>query len=310
MTAPFAILGPGQGAQAVGMGRAWNEKSSAAAQVFKRADDIISNSLGKPLSELCFNGPAEELNKTDVSQPAIYVCSVACYRGLEEQSELPSNVAAFAGLSLGEYTALHLAGAFSFEVGLQLVATRGRLMQHAAENSTSGMVALIGAEPAQAEELCAKAARGQVLVCANFNAPGQIVLSGHREACQRAVEAAKEMRLVAKPLAVAGAFHSPLMQPAADEMANALASAPIKMPNIPVYSNVTAGVHEGSVEQLRQRLVEQIVQPVRWAQSCQRMIAAGMMHYHELAPGNVLRGLMRRIDKSAEVTSHDEPHTA
>jgi len=309
-----AILCPGQGAQAVGMGRAWNQHSKAAQAVFKQADEQLGASLGKPLSALCFDGPAEELNKTNVSQPAIYVCSVACYRGLEEQGKLPEQITAAAGLSLGEYTALHLAGAFSFADGLNLVATRGRLMQDAAENSRSGMVAVIGAEPAQAEELCQRAADGQVLVCANFNAPGQIVISGNIEACERAVTVAKEMKLVAKPLAVAGAFHSPLMQPAADEMAKALASATIKTPNMPVYSNVTADVHpmknagdDAETELLRQRLVEQIVQPVRWAESCQRMMTAGMMYFTELAPGTVLRGLMRRIDRTAEVNSHDEP---
>ena len=320
MTVSSAILCPGQGAQAVGMGRAWNEKSPAAAAVFKRADDVLGNALGKPLSALCFDGPAEALNKTNVSQPAIYVCSVACYRGLEEQGKLPPDVAAAAGLSLGEYTALHLAGAFSFEDGLQLVATRGRLMQEAAEASGGGMVALIGAEPAQAEVLCSEVANGQILVCANYNAPGQIVLSGHLEACQRAVEEAKNMKLMAKPLTVAGAFHSPLMRSAAVAMAKALAAAPMKTPNIPVYSNVTAEAHPmgegdsgggtGALELIRIRLVEQIVQPVRWAESCQRMIAAGMIQYHELAPGNVLRGLMRRIDRTAEVISHDEPDHA
>jgi [acyl-carrier-protein] S-malonyltransferase len=301
------------------MGRAWYEASPAAAAVFMHADDILGPSLGARLSTLCFDGPADELNKTNISQPAIYVCSVACYRGLEEQDKLPTNIAAVAGLSLGEYTALHLAGAFSFEDGLNLVVTRGRLMQQAAEasgDSGGGMVALIGAEAEQAEELCRRVANGQILVCANFNAPGQIVLSGHIEACQRAVEEAKTMKLVAKPLTVAGAFHSPLMQPAADEMAKALATAPVKTPNIPVYSNVTADRHPmasgngASVELVRRRLVEQIVLPVRWAESCQRMIAAGMIHYCELAPGNVLRGLMRRIDRTAEVTSHDEPDHA
>lgn len=297
------------------MGRAWNEKSAAAKAVFKQADAILGNTLGAPLSTLCFDGPAEEINKTNVSQPAIYVCSIASYRGLEEQGKLPPEVGASAGLSLGEYTALHLAGVFSFEDGLKLVATRGRLMQDAAESSGGGMVALIGAETEQAEALCKEAAGDQVLVCANFNAPGQIVLSGHLEACNRAVEIAKERKLVAKALTVAGAFHSPLMQPAADQMADALAKTPMKTPNKPVYSNVTAEIHPmnpgdsgAELELLRSRLVEQIVRPVRWAESCQAMMAAGMMKYCELAPGTVLRGLMRRIDRSAEVTSHDEPN--
>jgi [acyl-carrier-protein] S-malonyltransferase len=289
------------------MGKAWFDASAAAREIFAEADAVLGDSLGAPLSELCFAGPADRLNQTDVSQPAIYVCSVACYRGLME-SQGAMNVAATAGLSLGEYTALHLAGVFGFAEGLRLVVQRGRLMQDAAVKSRGGMVALIGADDAQAQQVCIDAADGEVLVCANFNAPGQIVLSGHATACQRAVGAATAMGLRATPLTVAGAFHSPLMESAALGMGKVLASSTFQSPNIPVWSNVTAQPHAlADMELLKQRLVEQIVSPVKWSQSCQGLVMNGHAEYVELAPGTVLRGLMRRIDRQAKVNSHDEP---
>jgi [acyl-carrier-protein] S-malonyltransferase len=304
------ILCPGQGAQAVGMGRAWFEASAAARRTFEQADVLLGDSLGAPLSELCFEGPSERLNDTDVSQPAIYVCSVACYHGLAEREEGLA-VAAAAGLSLGEYTALHLAGAFGFEEGLRLVARRGRLMQGAARASEGGMVAIVGADEEQAETICRAAldrAGGGVLVPANHNAPGQIVLSGSAEACRAAVDAATDSGFRATQLAVAGAFHSELMASAAEGMREALAAGDLRPPAVPVWSNVTAAPHDPhDPELLRRRLVEQIVSPVRWSQTCRGLIAAGRMEFDEVAPGNVLRGLMRRIDRHAKVTCHDQP---
>ena len=318
MSGAQVILCPGQGAQAVGMGRAWAHASLAAKKTFDEADVALGDSLGALLNEICFNGPAERLNQTDVSQPAIYVCSVACYRGLIERTgEMP--IAAIAGLSLGEYTALHLAGVFNFVQGLRLVATRGRLMQEATVASKGGMVALIGADESQAQAVCDNAAHGQVLVCANFNAPGQIVLSGHADACQRALKTADEMGFKATPLTVAGAFHSALMKPAADRMTEALSAATFQRPNIEVWSNVTAQPHDpGDLELIKKRLVEQIVSPVRWSQTCAGLASSGCnaassgilksdTPWHELAPGSVLRGLMRRIDRNTKVISHDEP---
>lgn len=297
------ILCPGQGAQCVGMGMAWADASPAAARTFDEADEI----LGLPLRTICREGPAETLNRTDVAQPALFVCATACYRGLVERGGEPA-VASAAGLSLGEYTALHLAGVLGFADGLRLVARRGRLMQDAAEASAGGMVALIGADTRQAEQVCQAAAEGEVLVCANFNAPGQIVLSGHLGACERAVAAAAAIGVRAAPLAVAGAFHSPLMQPAADGMAEALAAVDLGAGRWPVWSNVTARPHDpGDKELLRQRLVEQIVRPVRWSESCQGIAADGTMQCLEMAPGSVLRGLMRRIDRNLKVISHDSP---
>jgi len=347
MSTDVIVLCPGQGAQTVGMGKAWFDASPAAAAVFEEADDVLGDRLGAPLSRLCFDGPAERLNQTDVSQPAIYTCSIACYRALVER-EGEMAIRATAGLSLGEYSALHIAGVFDFAQGLELVALRGRLMQEACDASLGGMVALIGADEEQAQTVCDRATeaidagdqlsrvapgaavgregaaaarsaavalaegrpgtRRHMLVTANYNAPGQIVLSGHLQACERAVAVAEELNLPAKPLTVAGAFHSPLMQPAADRMAEALADVAFQNPNIEVWSNVTAQPHDSQdMELLKERLVEQIISPVKWAQSCLGLPAEGTIEFCELAPGSVLRGLMRRIDKKKKVTSHDEP---
>lgn len=301
------ILCPGQGAQAVGMGSAWAHACPAAKAVFDEADEVLGDSLGESLSTICFSGPPDRLNQTDVSQPAIYTCSVASYRGLVER-EGDMVVMAAAGLSLGEYTALHLAGVFGFADGLRLVARRGRVMQEACEASQSGMVALVGADEHQAEEVCKRGSGGQVLVSANFNAPGQVVLSGHVEACQRAVSIASEMGLRATILKVAGAFHSPLMQSAADKMAEALAGIAFNPPEFPIWSNVTAEPHDAeNLEHIKHKLVKQIVSPVKWAQSCSRLVTEEKHEYHELAPGSVLRGLMRRIDRNVKVSSHDGP---
>jgi [acyl-carrier-protein] S-malonyltransferase len=293
------------------MGRAWFDASPAARRTFEEADEILGDDLGAALSAICFGGPGERLNRTDIAQPAIYTCSVASLRGAIEL-EGPLEPAAAAGLSLGEYTALHIAGAFGFADGLRLVARRGRLMQEAAARSDSGMVALIGADEAKAQAVCIQAAEGdEVLVCANFNAPGQIVLSGHAAACRRAVTAAERLGVKATPLAVAGAFHSPLMQTAADGMARALEDVEIRPLRLPVWSNVTAEPHDPQDgELLKRRLVEQIVSPVRWAQTCPRLLslaAGATMECREIAPGSVLRGLMRRIDRHAKVISHDQP---
>ncbi|HMN41589.1 MAG TPA: ACP S-malonyltransferase [Phycisphaerales bacterium] len=332
------ILCPGQGAQFVGMGRAWFDQSPEAKAVFERADRHLGDRLGAPLSKLCFEGPADRLNRTDVSQPAIYATSIACSHALlaawgAGKSAPEAGIIATGGLSLGEYTALHLAGSFSFEDGLELVVLRARAMQDAADaiqlpdkSPGSGMVALIGADEAQATDLCTRATgRGpersapDVLVCANFNCPGQIVISGSIAACTRAVEIAASMGLRAQPLPVAGAFHSPLMAPAAERLAAALQKTPITAPRCPVMSNVTGQAHSPipgrTIEDsIRTRLVEQLTSPVRWEQDCRSLLAissggvAGAgTQWHELAPGRGLMGMMRRIEKATKVETHDEP---
>jgi len=308
MADPMVILCPGQGAQAVGMGKAWFEASPEASAVFERADGVLGDRLGKPLSTLCFEGPPEELNRTDVAQPALYVAGVASFAGICAAWGVSPNEAplvAAAGLSLGEYTALHLAGAIGFEDGLELVALRGRAMQDAAEAAPSGMVALIGADEPQARAVCDAARADDVLVPANFNAPGQVVISGSKPACERAVGEAETLGLRATALAVAGAFHSPLMAPAAVRLGEALGATEIRDPRCPVLSNVTGEPHE--TERIRDRLVQQLTAPVRWA-SCCGWIGANMEgEPHELAPGKTLAGLMRRIDRAMKVTTHDTP---
>jgi [acyl-carrier-protein] S-malonyltransferase len=300
-------LCPGQGAQAVGMGKAWFDAAPVAAQTFAAAD----KALGYDLSKVCFDGPGEQLNRTDVAQAAIYTTSVACYQALVEQGALV-DITATAGLSLGEFTALHLAGAFDFAEGLNLVRLRGQAMQDAAEASKGSMVAITGEVSEEAvNELCDAArgdAPGSVLVPANFNSPMQVVVSGSVDACERAVAEAEKRGLRPTPLTVAGAFHSPLMEPAADRLAAALDKVHWGLPNVPVYSNVTAGVHEADIQSIKQRLVDQLTNPVRWSQSMQ---AAANDHadarYVELAPGKVLAGLMRRIERRIKVENFDSP---
>lgn len=304
------------------MARAWAGASPQARATLDLADRVLAPRLGSSLTSICFDGPPDRLNRTDVSQPAIYAASVASWHGLLStwaMTDTDARVLAAAGLSLGEYTALTIAGSLDFETGLELVALRGRAMQDAAEQTPGGMVALIGAEESQARDLCAKAAGGQTLVCANFNAPGQIVISGDAGACARAADLAPSMGLRATPLAVAGAFHSPLMQPAADRLRQALASVDLRPPRAPVLSNVTGTPHEHPdhperfARSVRDRLVEQLTSPVRWAENARWLAqhhGEGSAHpaeFHELAPGKTLAGLMRRTDKSVKVTTHDEP---
>jgi [acyl-carrier-protein] S-malonyltransferase len=317
MSVAMTILCPGQGAQAVGMGKAWFDASPEAKAVFEKSDRQLGTRLGSPLSELCFAGPAERLNQTDVSQPALYVAGVASWRAIIAGLNMGNGeqpIAATAGLSLGEYTALHVAGAISFEDGLELVTLRGRAMQDAAVASEGGMIALIGATDQQAEEVAAGARGAEVLVCANFNAPGQVVLSGHKSACERAAKVAEGMGLRGTLLQVAGAFHSPLMAPAADRLLAALNATAIKEPKCAVVSNVTGTAHAafGGMDyagSVRRRLFEQLTAPVRWAQGCGWLASRGAEsgEYHELAPGKTLMGLMRRIDKNIKVTTHDTP---
>jgi len=306
MTEKLFILCPGQGAQVVGMGQAWFDASPAAKAVFEEANDV----LGFDLAKLCFEDPAQDLNKTDNSQPAIYTASVACYQGLLEQGAIDvSNVAATAGLSLGEFTALHLAGAFSFADGLKLVRLRGEAMQAAAEASESSMVAITGDVTEEAiNELCDKARGEGILVPANFNSPQQVVVSGSVDACERAVSVASDMGFKPTPLTVAGAFHSPIMQPAADRLKTALDETNWSQPAVSVLSNVTGIEHQVDIDSIKSRLVDQLTSPVRWSQSMQHAIANYTdATYHELAPGKVLTGLMRRIDRGTKPTNHNQP---
>ena len=298
------LLCPGQGAQSIGMGRVWCEANATVRKTLSEADSILGDQLGQPLTTLCFEGPAELLNQTNVAQPALFAVGVAVWRALVEQGHQLSGAA---GLSLGEYTALVAAGAMDFADGLRVVAERGRLMQSAAVARAGGMVAVIGAEDDVVVQLASDAAHGGVLSCANFNAPGQVVIAGDSDACDRAEVLAAERGMRCSRLSVAGAFHSEHMAPAAEGLAKVLESVDLRAPSVPVWSNVTAQPHSSESSTIRSNLVAQLTSPVRWAESCQNFPAAGTIEFHESAPGTVLRGLMRRIDRERKVTSHDEP---
>jgi [acyl-carrier-protein] S-malonyltransferase len=298
MAEKLYILCPGQGAQAVGMAKPQLDTSATARQTFETARQV----LGFDLASLCLNGPQEQLNRTDISQPAIYVASVASYLDAAERGQIcAESIFAYAGLSLGEYTALHLAGVYGFEEGLRLVRRRGQLMQEAADACAGGMVALIGADEEAAARLCEQAAAGEILVPANFNAPGQIVVSGARGACERIMKLAEAEGFRATALAVAGAFHSPLMASAAQKMKAELAGVEFHRPRHPVYSNVTAKPNTDP-QTFKDLLVQQITHPVRWAQTMALMVGPDA-RFIELSPGRTLAGLMKRVDRRAPMQS-------
>lgn len=278
------------------MGRELAETSPPARRLFERAGEL----LGYDLAKLCFEGPSERLDSTVHSQPALFVASLAALEQLRAQSpEVVESCQAAAGLSLGEYTALVFAGVLDFETGLKLVERRGAAMQQAADATPSGMVSILGLEHDQVEALCQQAREGETLQIANFLCPGNLAVSGTQSACQRVAqraEVAGAMKVV--PLAVAGAFHTPLMQAAVDQLATALAGVPLRKPRIPVVSNVDARPHDDP-EEIRQLLPRQIVSPVRWENSMRWLLDQGFDRFYEIGPGRVLRGLLRRIDRKA-----------
>ncbi len=281
------------------MGKDYFQSAPAAREVFDKAD----RALGFGLSKLCFEGPEDRLNHTDICQPAIYTTSIACFAAARAAGVLdPEQVTALAGLSLGEYTALHLGGVISFEDGLKLVEARGKFMHEAATANPSGMVAIAGADEPTVNQLCEELAQGEVLVPANFNAPGQVVVSGTLAACARLGKAVESAGFKAIPLKVAGAFHSALMRSAADRMSAELNKIEIRPPRTPVYSNVTAQLH-GDVESIKRLLVDQIVKPVRWAQTMQQLATQPEVRFVELAPGRVLTGLLKKVNRRAPVES-------
>ena len=289
-----AVIFPGQGSQVIGMGQDLFENSETVRSLF----DLAGKKLGYDLAEICFNGPEEELSRTRVTQPAIYVHSVAVFRLLEEKG-FKADFAA--GHSLGEYSALAAAGFLSFEEGLELVGLRGRLMQEAGEKAPGAMAAVIGLDDLRVEKLCRET--GDNVVPANFNAPGQVVVSGSLEGVDKLIEAAQKAgaRLV-KKLKVSGAFHSPLMSYAAAAMRERLAQAKIIPGRIPVVANVSAGF-ETEPGRIRDLLVQQITSPVRWTASVETLAAGGALKLVEAGPGNVLAGLCRRINRNLEITS-------
>ncbi len=299
-----AFIFPGQGAQQIGMGQDLYQALAAGRRVF----DAAEAASGLPLKRLSFEGPEDELARTDICQPAIFTVSAAALEAVRDLLN-PEQLAGIepcclAGLSLGEYTALWAAGAMDLETTVKLLTLRGQAMQAAATAQPSSMVVLLGADEAIAEKLCDAAAGDGVLVPANFNAPGQIVVSGSTDACHRALALAAECGASgATELKVAGAFHSPLMAPAAEKLADALAAAEIRPPRLPVLSNVTGKPHDSDPESIRRRLLEQLTCGVRWQQGCEWMLGEGVEEFVEIGPGRVLAGLMRRIDRKARVVS-------
>ena len=290
--AKTALLFAGQGAQFVGMGRYLAEAHPTAKSLFAEADEA----LGYGLSEICFSGPEEELVRTEHAQPAIYLVGWIALKLLREQA--PSiSFEATAGLSLGEFTALAAADAIGFEDGLRVVRRRGELMQEACEASSGGMAAIVGLDEEAVRGVCEQAG----VSLANLNCPGQIVLSGDADKMDAACEAAKAAGAKrAIPLPVAGAYHSPLMQPSKAGLAEALAKVELREPSVPVYSNVTGQAHVGAAS-IAGTMVDQVTSSVRWEACVRAMIADGVTRFIELGPGTALTGFMRRIDRGLEL---------
>ena len=297
----IAFLFPGQGAQAVGMARELDAELPAARALFDRASEV----LGFDLRKVCFEGPTEALEPTDVSQPAIYVASLAALESLKATDPAVVDACAgAAGLSLGEYTALVFAGALDFETGLRIVRIRGQAMQAAALATPSGMAGVLMLDDAGIDELCRRVAGSGRLWKANLLGPGNIVVSGDKAALAQAEVEAVALgagRLI--PLAVSGAFHTPLMKPADEQLAEALARVRINPPRIPVYSNVDAQPHTGDPPTIRRTLAAQVTQPVHWEESMRRMLADGFDTFYEIGPGRVLNGLLKRIHRKIPCTN-------
>jgi [acyl-carrier-protein] S-malonyltransferase len=303
-----AFLFPGQGAQTVGMGADIVQAFPVAAELFERAGEII----GFDLRKVCFEGPADQLNSTTMSQPAIFVTSAALLEVLRTSpatANLRPDVTA--GLSMGEYTALYAAGLISFEDGLRLVRKRGEAMQAAADATQGSMVSVIGLDEDKVRQLCTEASEGELLEPVNFNCPGQIVVSGTQGACERAERLAEKYgAMKAVRLEVAGAFHTRFMSSAAEALRAALRQSRISQPgSIRVIANITADYYT-SADGIIDGLTRQLTSPILWHKCMERLLAAGVEEFYEIGPGRVLTGLMKRINRKTKVANISDAASA
>jgi [acyl-carrier-protein] S-malonyltransferase len=296
-----AFLFPGQGAQVVGMGVDIAQSFPVAAQMYDKANQIV----GFDLRKLCFEGPAEQLNTTTISQPAIFTTSAAILEVLKTNpatSGMKADITA--GLSLGEYTALYAAGLISFEDSLMLVHMRGQAMQEAADATNGAMVGIIGLDEEKVRQICTEAGEGDLIVPVNFNCPGQIVVSGSVSACERAEKLAEEYgAMKAVRLEVAGAFHTEMMSSAAEKLGQALSNSQIAEPSeIKTIANINAEYYQSS-EKIKDGLINQLTCPILWQKCMERLLNDGIEKFYEIGPGRVLTGLMRRINRKIKVVN-------
>lgn len=289
---PTAFLFPGQGAQAVGMGKDLYDAHPVARECFEAASEAIGTSLEK----LCFEGPAEELTLTENAQPAILTASVAAWRVFTQSYDANAVAVAMAGHSLGEYSALVAAGAVSLEDAARIVRARGAAMQKAVPAGQGKMAAIMGLDPEKVLAICQASAGDEVVAPANHNAPTQIVIAGSAAAVERACQAAVAEGGKAIPLEVSAPFHCSLMQPAAEELKPVLARATFTECKVPVIRNVDAAPH-GSADEIREKLYEQVTSPVRWVDTVMKLQQLGAERFVEVGPGRVLSGLLKRIDR-------------
>jgi len=292
-----AFIFPGQGSQYVGMGKDWYDGNRTAKELFVRANEI----LGFDIARICFDGPEDQLKQTEITQPAIFLHSAVVFNLLDDK-----NFAAAGGHSLGEYSALFAAGALDFENAISLVRLRGRLMQHAGDVRRGTMAAVVGLEEEFVEDVCREASHAGVVQPANYNSPGQIVISGDVEAVHRAMELAKVRGArIVKELVVSGAFHSPLMETAKEELKKAIDGAPFHDVDVPVYANVT-GKPVKRADEIKDALIRQLTSPVRWQETVTNMVNDGIAKFVEIGPGKVLQGLAKRIASGCEAAGIDK----
>lgn len=292
-----AFLFPGQGAQHIGMGKDFFEQYEEARNIYQRASSV----LGFDLAQICFNGKEEELSKTLISQPAILVTSIAILEVFKSiKGTAATECHATCGHSLGEYTALVFTGAINLKDAIELVYKRGKYMQEASDNTPGGMMAILGLADEDVEAICQKASTHGIVCAANYNCPGQVVISGENKALEEAADLAKSKGAKTIPLKVSGGFHSPLMASARSRLASELEKLHVFRAKAPVVSNVSAE-YVREPEEIRSALIAQLTSAVCWTQSMEKLLKSGVDEFYEVGPGKVLSGLLRRIDPNKQV---------